>query len=148
MQVELRERDHDASFLERRPDRLVELRFEPPDLPRVIDPDRHLVDHRGVPELVHEHHGINRRKLIILWSILFIVANAIMISLLLVFPWIWIFFIPVNFLIIAAFQALSHEFIETQAPCPRCNALNNIHNLKCVNCGLSFESLGENQQTE
>ena len=82
------------------------------------------------------HEEVNRTKLIGIWTLISVIVVILLVVGSLYFQWIWILWLPASFSLIAIFQALSHHFMETVVYCPRCNTQNDIHNLKCQNCGL------------
>lgn len=55
VEVQLRERDDDPLVEQAVPDGLVEFRAELSMLPRVVDPDRDVVEDGGIPELGEEN---------------------------------------------------------------------------------------------
>lgn len=78
------------------------------------------------------------KKAIIIWIL--IIACVIIFSIIgtLVISWFWLIFLPLSFLLVVAFQALSEHFWSPTKTCPRCNAPLSIYSEYCRNCGLKL----------
>ena len=60
--IELRERHRDPRLLHAPPNGLVELGLSPSGIPRIVDPDPGLEEHRGVPEAGEDHRRLVLRR--------------------------------------------------------------------------------------
>jgi predicted RNA-binding Zn-ribbon protein involved in translation (DUF1610 family) len=81
---------------------------------------------------------LKRKTAISLWILLTILLMIISLIGALFFVWFWIIFIPLSFLMVVGFQAMSEHFWTPKKVCSRCNAPVSIYSEYCRNCGLKL----------
>ena len=82
--------------------------------------------------------NLKRKTAISIWILVIIVILIFSLIGALFFLWFWIIFIPLSFLVIVAFQAMSEHFWTPKKVCQRCNAPVSIYSEYCRNCGLKL----------
>lgn len=55
-----------------------------------------------------------------------------------VLEWTFLIFLPISFLIVVIFQAMSHQFWDPQKKCPQCNFTVSLYSDFCRNCGYKL----------
>lgn len=83
-------------------------------------------------------HDLKRKTAISIWILLIIIIVIISLIGSYFFVWFWIIFLPLSFLIVVAFQAISEHFWSPKKICPRCYAPVGIYSEYCRNCGLKL----------
>ena len=83
-------------------------------------------------------HNLKRKTAISVWSLIIIVLLLFSLIGSLFFIWFWIIFLPLSFLMVVAFQAMSEHFWTPRKVCPRCKAPVSIYSEYCRNCGLNL----------
>ncbi|MFX1411288.1 MAG: zinc-ribbon domain-containing protein [Promethearchaeota archaeon] len=85
------------------------------------------------------NRNMRRKNLIIIWALILITITILSFVLSLVLESnIWWILLPISFLLIATFQAVSHFFWTAEKYCPRCNVSTSIYSEFCRNCGLKL----------
>lgn len=82
--------------------------------------------------------NLKRKTAISIWILIIIIILIFSLIGAFFFVWFWIIFIPLSFLVIVAFQAMSEHFWTPKKVCPRCNAAVSIYSEFCRNCGLKL----------
>lgn len=83
--------------------------------------------------------NIRRKQLISIWVLVIVIFTILSVVLSIVLDsYIWWILIPIAFLLIATFQAMSHFFWIAEKICPRCNVPTSIYSEFCRNCGLKL----------
>ena len=82
--------------------------------------------------------NLKRKTAISLWILIMILVLIISLIGAFFFFWFWIVFIPLSFLVVIAFQAMSEHFWTPKRECSRCNAPASIYTEYCRNCGLKL----------
>lgn len=84
------------------------------------------------------HNNLKRKTAISIWILVIILILIFSLVGSFFFIWFWIIFLPLSFLVIVAFQAMSEHFWTPKKLCPRCNAPVSIYSEYCRNCGLKL----------
>ena len=82
--------------------------------------------------------NLKRKTAISIWILIIILIMIFSLIGALFFVWFWIIFIPLSFLVVVAFQAMSEHFWTPKKICSRCNAPISIYSEFCRNCGLKL----------
>ncbi len=82
--------------------------------------------------------NLKRKTAISLWILIIILFMIFSLIGAFFFVWFWIIFIPLSFLVVVAFQAMSEHFWTPKKICSRCNAPVSIYSEYCKNCGLKL----------
>jgi predicted RNA-binding Zn-ribbon protein involved in translation (DUF1610 family) len=82
--------------------------------------------------------NLKRKTAISIWVLVIIIVLIFSLIGAFFFVWFWIIFIPLSFLVIVAFQAMSEHFWTPKRVCPRCNAPVSIYSEYCRNCGVKL----------
>lgn len=84
------------------------------------------------------HHSLKRKTAISIWILVIIIILIFSLVGTFFFIWFWIIFLPLSFLVLVAFQAMSEQFWTPRKVCSRCNAPVSIYSEFCRNCGLKL----------
>ena len=88
--------------------------------------------------LYMKHNEYKRKSVLGIWILVIILISLISIIGSLLFSWFWIIFLPLSFLAVIIFQAMSEHFWTAKKRCPRCNAPVSIYSEFCRNCGIQL----------
>ena len=81
-------------------------------------------------------HNVKRKTLLSILVLVFILVLIISIIGMIYFTWFWILILPLSFLVVGLYQAMSEHFWTSKKTCPNCNAPISIYSEFCRNCGL------------
>ncbi|MFX0072354.1 MAG: zinc ribbon domain-containing protein [Candidatus Hermodarchaeota archaeon] len=84
------------------------------------------------------HHNLKRKTAISIWILIILCILIFSIIGSLYITWFWIIFLPLSFLLVVAFQAMSEHFWTPKKVCPRCNFPISVYSEYCRNCGLQL----------
>jgi predicted RNA-binding Zn-ribbon protein involved in translation (DUF1610 family) len=85
-----------------------------------------------------KRNNLKRKSAIGIWILIIILISLVSIIGSFLFNWFWIIFLPVSFLAVIVFQAMSEHFWTAKKRCSRCNAPVSIYSEFCRNCGLQL----------
>jgi predicted amidophosphoribosyltransferase len=82
---------------------------------------------------------MRRKSVLIIWVLITITATILSVTLTFIFgSFFWWILLPISFLLIGIYQAVSHYFWIAEKYCSRCNVPTSIYAEFCRNCGLKL----------